>query len=131
MGEFYDDLFIKPDWGQLSWDYRCTDKYKHPQDLSAMFHNSGAYIIDKASQFKQSNGYLPVKDLRKLCYEFRTHFPVTGRVEGVRYVDEEIEEFILNNSRLEYWSKIARDNYMWVAAILGAIGWVIKSLLSK
>jgi hypothetical protein len=87
-------LIGKPNWAEIAFLYNTKQKYQHKQDLVALFWNSYVYIEDKAKTYFTHFLELPIQVLNDIIFEFRQHFPLTGRIEGINYYDDLINQLV-------------------------------------
>ncbi len=94
----------KPDWPEVKFQYNTGQAYQHKQDLEAVFWNSYIYFQPKIEKYYAEFDKLPVSFLNELIFDFRQHFPKSGRVEGINYYDDLIEQ------RIQKYSTPSEDN---------------------
>ncbi|MCK9423989.1 MAG: hypothetical protein M0Q38_15500 [Bacteroidales bacterium] len=82
--------FGNPDWREIAWLHNTGMGYQHKQDLIAVFKTTSDYIEEKFEAYYKENKTVPIQTFDDLIYEFRKHFPLSGRVEGVNYFDDRI-----------------------------------------
>lgn len=87
-------LFVKPHWVEISFQYNTGRKYQHKQDLVAIFWNGYIYIQQKFENYFKEFSEIPFDVFKDLIFDFRQNFPKHGRVEGVNYFDDLIEQLI-------------------------------------
>ncbi len=92
--DFNNWLLLKVSWDEVSWQYNTRNNYTNKQDLKAVFWNSYIYIQKKFESYYKEFNIIPLKTLHNLIFEFRQNFPKTGRVEGINYYDDLIEQLI-------------------------------------
>jgi len=81
-------LIGKPDWKEISDLYNSGRAFQHKQDMKAVFGNSFRYIESKFKAYYKEFNRIPVETLDSLVYEFRQHFPIPGRIDGIPYYDD-------------------------------------------
>lgn len=85
-------LMFKVAFSEIAFEYNTGEKYQHKQDLVAIFWNSYIYYQQKAEAYFKEFGVFPCEVINDLIFEFRQHFPKNGRVEGVNYFDDLLEQ---------------------------------------
>ena len=76
--------FMKFDWATVQWERNVEGKYSHKQDLTALFYNGFRY-------FEMKKEIVTKEIIDNEIYEFRKHFPLKNRVDGVPYFDDLME----------------------------------------
>lgn len=84
----------KPDWKTISWEYNTGRNYQHKQDLAAIYWNNYIVYKQKFMTYYSEFNKIPYDVFNDLIFEFRQFFPKHGRVEGVNYFDDLIEQLI-------------------------------------
>jgi hypothetical protein len=84
----------EPGWKEIAYLYNTGQDYQDKQSLSAVFWNHYVYYQQKFEMYFQEFGIIPHDVFNDLIFKFRQLFPKTGRVEGVNYFDDLIEQLI-------------------------------------
>jgi hypothetical protein len=92
MTEFSKRIINKPKWDDVSWAYNTKNDYQSKQDLTVVFWNPYIYLEQKIEGYYRDVQEFPISDVNDLIFEFRQHFPVGGRMEGVNYFDDLLEQ---------------------------------------
>lgn len=92
--DFNNWLMGKPHWREVSYEYNTEQAYQHKQDLKAVFWNCYVYFEEKVKEYFGEFKILPIEVLNELIFRFRQDFPKSGRVEGINYFDDLLEQLI-------------------------------------
>lgn len=84
----------KIDWREVAFKRNTGKAYQHKQDLVACFGNGYIYYEQKFEIYFKEFNIIPYDVFKDLIFDFRQSFPKHGRVEGVNYFDDLIEQLI-------------------------------------
>lgn len=84
----------KIDWREVAFKRNTGKAYQHKQDLVACFGNGYIYYQQKFEVYFKEFNKIPYDVFSDLIFEFRQSFPKHGRVEGVNYFDDLVEQLI-------------------------------------
>ena len=90
----------KPNWKEISFQYNTKKAYQKKQDLVAVFWNSYIYFQQKFELYFEKFQAIPIDVFNNLIFEFRQNFPKTGRIKGINYYDDLIEQLIEKHKTL-------------------------------
>lgn len=91
---FKDWIVFKPDWNEIGWQYNTGKRYQNKQDLIAVFWNSYIYLQQKFEAYHSKYEKVPHDYFKELIFKFRQKFPKNGRIEGINYYDDLIEQLL-------------------------------------
>jgi hypothetical protein len=92
--DFRNWLLFDPAWKEVAWQYNTGRGYQDKQDLIAVFWNSYIYYQQKLEPYFKEFNEIPKEVLDELIFKFRQSFPINGRVEGVNYFDDLIDQLV-------------------------------------
>ena len=127
---------FKPDWIEMSFQVNTESKYADKQSLTALFWNTYVYFEDKTIKYFSFNQTLPLNEIHELIFQFRQHFPLKNRVEGVNYFDDlvlNLVEKLQPNEKLksnEQTSSTDIQKLKWNCPP-SVLGWLITELANK
>ncbi len=88
MSDLRQSLYFGMNWPNVAWERNTGVGYQHKQDLVAVFANGFSYLRQKVEAIYSDTGTVDFDTLHDLIFDFKIHFPVSGRVEGVNYYDD-------------------------------------------
>ena len=127
--DFKKYISFKPDWIEMSFQVNTESKYADKQSLTALFWNTYVNFQDKTIKYFSVNQTLPLNEIHELIFQFRQHFPLKNRVEGVNYFDD----LVLNLVEKLQPNKIGKTDIQklkWNCSP-SILGWLITELANK
>ena len=92
--DFRNWLSFNVNWKEVAFLVNTGKEYQHKQDLIAVFWNGYIYYRQKFEGYFKEFNKIPSEVFRELIFEFRQSFPKNGRVNGVNYFDDLLEQLL-------------------------------------